>query len=93
MIGEYTKNVIQFTETDIWAGNLNHEGKSLKLTGKFDSSQIKVKCLTPKGEFEPDFKIRTTTFKPLKLHPAVILIFFTIHIFIMFIRTSIKHMR
>jgi len=92
MIGEYTKNGIQFIETDIWAGNLSHDGKSLKLTGKVDSSNIKVKCLTPKGEFEPDFKIKNTTFKPLKIHPAVILIFVTILIFILFIKRSIKRM-
>ena len=92
MIGEYTKNGVLFTETDIWDGELPHEGNALKLSGKVDPSDIKVKCITPKGEFEPDFKTATVEFKPLKIHPAVILIFIAILIFIMFIRTSLKHM-
>jgi hypothetical protein len=93
LIGERTNNGIMFTQTNIWDGNIPHDGNSLKLPGKIDPYQIKVTCITPTGgEFNPNFKIETVTFSPLIIHPAVILLFIAIWIFIRFIKKSIKHM-
>lgn len=91
MIGEKTKDGLVFTETSIWDGDFQHTGNSLKLTGKVPQDEIKIKCISPLGdEYTPTMETSTTVFKPVKLHPASIVLIIVPLLFGLFIRLSLR---
>ena len=92
MIGERTNEGVVFTEASVWEGDLSHDLDSLKMPGKVEIEDIKVTCVTPRGKFEPELKTVTTEFKPVKFHPAAILLILVFLIACVFIRMSLKHM-
>ncbi|MDD3915059.1 MAG: hypothetical protein PHF76_10485 [Bacteroidales bacterium] len=70
MIGERKGLKVVYTNVSAWDGDISHQGDAICLNGIVDSSDIKVKCYTPKGSFEPSLEVTqietpTSIFSPI----------------------------